>query len=58
MHIQNKDGNNKDMTYSTGVPSSMYVGNDVAKAPTTIHAHPTQFGSDNVRTNEPTTNCE
>ena len=22
----------------------MYVGNDVAKAPTTIHAHPTQFG--------------
>ena len=40
-HIQNKHENNKNVTYSTGVPSSMYVSNNVTKAPTTIHTHPT-----------------
>ena len=35
-NVKSKHGNNKNVTYSTGVPSSMYVGNDVAKAPTTI----------------------
>ena len=30
-HEKSKHGNNKNVTYSTGVPSSMYVGNDVAK---------------------------
>ena len=36
----------------------MYVGDNGGRAPTTIHAHPTQFGSGNIRTNEPTSHCE
>ena len=44
------------MTYSSVVPSSMYVGNNVP--PTTINAHPTQLGSGNIITNERTSYCE
>ena len=58
VHVRNKHENNKNVTYSTGVPSSMYVGDNGGRAPTTIHAQPTQFGSGNIRTNEPTSHCE
>ena len=54
-HIQNKYENNKNVTYSTGIPSSMYVGDN--GAPPSINAHPTQLGS-GITTNEPTSHCE
>ena len=43
------------MTYSTGIPSSMYVGDN--GAPTSINAHPTQLGC-GITTNEPTLHRE
>ena len=57
-HEKNMHGNNNDVTYSTAVPNTMYVGKDGPRAPTTIHAQPTQFGSGNIRTNDPTMHCE
>ena len=57
-HEKSKHGNNNDVTYSTAVPNTMYVGDNGPRAPTTIHARPTQFGSGNIRTNEPTMHCE
>ena len=57
VHVRNKHENNKNVTYSSGVPSTMYVSNN--GSPTTIHAHPTQFGScSSIITNEPTSHCE
>ena len=54
-HEKSKHGNNKNVTYSTGIPSSMYVGDN--GAPASINAHPTQVGS-GIRTNEATSHCE
>ena len=42
VHVRNKHENNKNVTYSSGVPSTIYVGNDDAKALTSIHSPPTQ----------------
>ena len=55
-HVKTKHEQNINVTYSSGVPSSMYVGNNAP--PTTINAHPTQLGSGNIITNEPTSHCE
>ena len=57
-HVKNKHEKNINVTYSTAVPNTMYVGDNGPRAPTTIHAQPTQFGSGNIRTNEPTMHCE
>ena len=57
-HVKNKHEKNINVSYSTTVPNAMYVGKDGSRAPTTIHAQPTQFGSGNIRTNEPTMHCE
>ena len=57
-HVNNKHEKNINVTYSTAVPNTMYVGDNGPRAPTTIHAQPTQFGSGNIRTNEPTLHCE
>ena len=54
VHVRNKHENNKNVTYSSGVPSS-FQGSSAQ--PTTISAHPTQLGS-GIRTNEPTSHCE
>ena len=48
VHIQNKHGNNKNVTYNTGAPGSIPNNGP----PTTINAHPMQLGSGNIRTNE------
>ena len=37
-------------------PTTMYAGEN--GPPTSINAHPTQLGSGNIRTNEPTLHCE
>ena len=54
VHVRNKHENNKNVMYSTGVPSSMYVGDNGGRAPTIITS---EFGS-GIRTNEPTLQCE
>ena len=58
VHIQNKHGNNKNVTYSTGASNTANIPHNGPRAPTTINAHPTQLGSGNIRTNEPTLHCE
>ena len=55
-HVKNKHEQNINVTYSSVVPSSMYVGNNAP--PTTINAHPTQLGSGNIITNGHTSRCE
>ena len=55
-HVNNKHEKNINVTYSTAVPNTMYVGKD--GPPTNIHTRPTQFGGGNIRTNEPTMHCE
>ena len=52
-HVKNKHEKNMNVTYSSGVPSSMYVGNNAP--PPTINAHPR---SGNIITNEPNLQCE
>ena len=54
VHVRNKHENNKNVTYSSGVPSSIQS----SAPPTTINAHPMQLGSGNIITNERTSHCE
>ena len=42
--------------YYTAAPNTAFIANN--GSPTTINAHSIQLGSDNIRTNEPTSNCE
>ena len=58
VHVRNKHENNKNQTYNNSAPSALHVGDNGRRAPTTIHAQPTQFGSGIMRTNDPTLHCE
>ena len=50
-HVKNKHSMQSSSAQNTGsIPNN--------SPPTTINAHPTQIGSHNIRTNEPTLQCE
>ena len=57
-HEKSKHGNNKNEMYNNSAPNTASIGNNGPRAHTTINAHPTQLGSGNIRTNEPTLHCE